>query len=223
MATRKNRTGTREKLLDAACKTFADKGYSDTCVADICQAAGANIAAVNYYFRSKENLYVEAFRHTCWESLRKYPPDGGVAESASAEQRLEGRLRSTARRLSDPQVHEFEIVHKELANPTGLINEAVEEFRGPVIAGFESVLRELLGPSAAEQQVRLCMMSLMSQCFGPLLHERRRKQLSGKNRPLGPPPLDVDVDAYVAHVVRFSLAGIAEVRKQAEGIESHGL
>ena len=52
----------RSDLLKVACKVFADKGYRKATIAEICKRAGVNIAAVNYYFRSKERLYVEAWR-----------------------------------------------------------------------------------------------------------------------------------------------------------------
>src|SRR5215510_1851052 len=51
---------TRERIVEAAGEIFAEKGFDATTVRDICQAAGANIAAVNYYFGDKERLYVEA-------------------------------------------------------------------------------------------------------------------------------------------------------------------
>ena len=53
--------GTRERLLDTAERLFAARGFAGTSVREITDAAGANLGAVNYYFRSKENLYAEVF------------------------------------------------------------------------------------------------------------------------------------------------------------------
>jgi AcrR family transcriptional regulator len=52
----KQESGTRGQLLKSACKVFAEKGYREATIAEICEKAGANIAAVNYYFRDKESL-----------------------------------------------------------------------------------------------------------------------------------------------------------------------
>jgi len=83
MATKTHET--HDRLLDAAGAVFAEKGYHHATVAEICERAGANIAAVNYYFRSKDNLYVEAWREAFQRSVRAHPPDGGVAADGGAE------------------------------------------------------------------------------------------------------------------------------------------
>jgi AcrR family transcriptional regulator len=48
--------GVRELLLDTAERLFAEVGVGATSVRDITAAAGANVAAVNYYFGSREGL-----------------------------------------------------------------------------------------------------------------------------------------------------------------------
>src|SRR5262245_6436494 len=55
---------TETRLLEAAGCVFAEKGFDATTVRDVCQRAGVkNIGAVNYYFRSKDNLYEAALRN----------------------------------------------------------------------------------------------------------------------------------------------------------------
>src|SRR5688500_20384695 len=52
---------TRERLLDAAEKLFAEQGFHSASVRDITREAKCNIASVNYHFGGKSNLYREVF------------------------------------------------------------------------------------------------------------------------------------------------------------------
>ncbi len=205
---------TRRQLLLSASEVFAVHGFRDATIAEICRKAKANTAAANYHFGNKEALYVESWRFAFDQSLRTYPPDGGVPADSSLEERLRGRILAIMRRIVDPQSHDLDIVYKETANPTGLLAGVIQQALEPILHGFTSIIRELLGPEATEQQVLLCLMSIRSQCFGPLMRERRRKL-----DPAGPlqttqDPVIQDVEALADHVTRFSLAGIREVKSQ---------
>lgn len=58
MAKNKN---TEQKIFDAATELFLEKGVDRTSVRDIASKAGINLALMNYYFRSKENLFDAIF------------------------------------------------------------------------------------------------------------------------------------------------------------------
>lgn len=50
---------TRDRILDAAEKLFADQGFEAVSLRQITAQAEVNLAAVNYYFGSKEGLIIE--------------------------------------------------------------------------------------------------------------------------------------------------------------------
>ena len=56
-------TETRERLLKAAERLFAERGFKNVTVREICRAARANVAAVNYHFGDKLGLYREVLQH----------------------------------------------------------------------------------------------------------------------------------------------------------------
>ena len=202
---------TRQNLLAAAGEIFADKGFRDTTIAEICKQAGANTAAVSYHFGSKEALYVESWRYAFTQSLKTYPPDGGIPAAAPAEERLHGRILAIMRRIIDPQSHEFDIFHKEMASPTGLLAKAMQESVEPIFKGLALLVGELLDKEPHAHEVQLCAMSIRAQCFGPLLHARCRKSAQGLPT-TGLEPLLEDVEQLADHVTRFSLAGIRALR-----------
>ena len=211
---KRQRTDTPAQLLEAACEVFAEKGYRRATIAEICKRGGANIAAVNYYFRNKETLYAEAWRLAFQRSLDAHPPDGGIPATAPSEERLRGHILSLMRRIIDPRNHEFEIVRKELAHPTGLLAEVMRASIEPVGKALSGIIDEMLGPKASDRQVRLCQMSIMAQCLHPMMRERFRKLLPAHAGE--PSPLNAGIEAIAEHVTRFSLAGIEEIRRRIE-------
>lgn len=199
---------TRQRLLVAASQIFADKGYQEATIAEICEHAEANIASVNYHFRDKESLYLEAWCYAFEQDLARHPSDGGIDATMSAEARLADRIKSLVARIADPDSHFFAIVHKEMAQQTQLLDKIMTLVINPERQAMISLLKELLGRAATEQQVQFCHASIIGQCFHLLKIKHLR--LSADNRHYG---FDMgDADAFADHVVRFSLAGIYAIR-----------
>ncbi len=204
---------TPKSLLSAASTVFAEKGYRDATIAEICERAQANIAAVNYHFGDKETLYKEAWRYSFSESIKAHPPDGGVSDSAPSEERLRGQVSALLRRIADEDNKEFLFVQKELANPTGLLEEVIQEEIRPLHEKMETLVRELLGHHASGREVRFCVISIISQCINPMVV---RRGYNGKREGKNGPPGNDNIEAYSNHVVAFSLAGIRAIRDEVE-------
>ena len=140
-ANRKDGLETRERLLDTACSIFAAKGFQDTSIAEICEHAGANVAAVNYHFGGKDALYAEVWRHTFETFMQAYPLDGGLPANAPAEDRLFARIHALLQRVfDDGRIGQcFRIGLRELVNPS---------------AALENTRREQLSKSAVKALAR---------------------------------------------------------------------
>lgn len=206
---RKSGVNTRDKLLKAASDVFADKSYHDATIAEICEKAEANIAAVNYHFNDKETLYREAWRYAFSESIKTYPPDGGVRDDAPPEERLRGQITALLRRIADEDNTEFFIAQKEFVSPTGLLDEVIREELEPMYDRTETLVRELLSAQVSDADVRFCVISIINQCVNPLITKRKKAANDGRAVE-GPPRID-DIEAFADHVVRFSLAGLAAI------------
>ena len=209
-STKQEHLDTQTRLLDSAMSIFAEKGFRDATIAEICDRASANVAAVNYYFRSKENLYTEAWRRAFRRSFESYPLDGGVPSDASAQERLRGIITSTIMRFADPKCYEFDIIRKERANPTGLLQEIMHQSISPLQRHMAGIVSELLGPKVTDMQVTLCGRSIMSQCVHMMLRERFGQKT------IGPPAIGVDTDTLTDHIFRFCLAGILDLRRRLD-------
>ncbi|OPY77571.1 MAG: putative acrEF/envCD operon repressor [Syntrophorhabdus sp. PtaU1.Bin153] len=216
---RQDAARTRKSLLTAASEVFAEKGYRDATIADISERAGANVAAISYHFGGKEALYGEAWRYAFRESIKTHPPDGGVDESAPAEQRLAGQMVALLRRINDNRNREFWISFKEMANPTGLLDEVMEEEIKPLRRRTLPLVREVLGPGNLEKEVRFCATSIVGLCVIPTLINMVEKRHDGSDNE----SLRVDdIEGYAKHVVTFALAGMRAIRNNSkENMSTH--
>lgn len=94
--------------MEEACAVFSAKGFRDATIAEICERAEANIAAVNYHFGDKESLYNACWRHAFAVTLAAWPLDQGVDASTAPADRLRVFVRAFVRRvLSDDVIGQF--------------------------------------------------------------------------------------------------------------------
>ena len=76
----------RDQMLAAAARLIAERGFSDTRIADVASRVGASPALVIYYFGTKDSLLTEALR---WSERSFYAAvEEMLHESASVEERI---------------------------------------------------------------------------------------------------------------------------------------
>ena len=143
------REGTRRRLLDAAAEMFATKGYRNVAVRDICEAAVANVAAVNYHFGGKDKLHLAAIDHARTRALQEDPtptgpkPDGPL----TPELKLRRHLRAMLGRAfaTGPAGWYMQIVLREMVDPTPALRHALDEHLGPHQRRLEAIVGQVLG------------------------------------------------------------------------------
>ena len=210
MSSRKDGKVTREKILEAACHVFGEKGYRDSTNKDICQKANANIAAINYHFGSKADLYRACMRHAMAKADQLYPRHGNIPETAASEDRLRGIITSLVFRHMDCDQlgHLHRIRMTEQFSPTGLLDDLMVEIVQKTRNYLTTIIQELLGPKAMNRDISLCEMSVISQCL-----MRSRKKGSDEFR-VAMGIMEHSAEVLADHIFRFSLAGIEAVRKR---------
>jgi len=136
-------SATKEMFLEAASEVFAKEGYREGTVAKICEAAGANRAAVNYYFGDKESLYREVWKNALSTALEAYPlrpRDGNLGP----EERLKVFMRSLQLRAFDPGAAGWftRLMAFEITDPQEFLEEERSSVRELHDAYFESLMRD---------------------------------------------------------------------------------
>ena len=129
---------TRERLLQAATRLFADNGYRGASVRDICNLAGANPGAVSYHFGSKRQLYRSVLRRAAAGLADMGPAtDNGTAEREPISV-LDALRRLLDRMQSDDAA--TRLLLRDLADG-GTV--AVESLTPPLRTAFEQLVTAL--------------------------------------------------------------------------------
>lgn len=196
---------TRKRVLAAATRLFAERGFRRVTVRDICEEASANVASVNYHFGDKERLYREVVEAalTTVRGFADQAMDAGPA--ASAEEKLvhyvrahlvRGPTSAAARRASVLR----ELFRHELSEATPVGAYMVEQALKPRLRYLAAIVQALLGPRASEETVRDCVMSIQAQCLLPVA--------APVAFDMAPPRTRAELERLARHVVAFSLAGV---------------
>lgn len=214
----KNEPGAKERILEAGRIVFAEKGFSDATIRDICGRAGANVAAVNYHFKGKAGLFEAVLGDLLDTVYANYPPDMDLEEGASAEEQLYAFVRSFLLRIERgdgrPGYRQLNrVISEAVASPSPLLDFMVEKYIFPLKTRLRAIVQELLGEGASDMDVRICSYSIVGQVLHYFYNRAVAERLleEGEENPLE------DLDGLAQKITRFSLGG---VKAMQEGLSS---
>lgn len=195
---------TRDRIIWAAAELFAKQGFRSTSVRAICKKARTNGAAVNYHFRSKEQLYIEVFR-ILFDGFRKpllAIPDQ-VHDAASWRCALKEWVEYTLRISTNddtPDIWVTQLIAHERTNPTSAMPILYKQFFEPLKMAVERIVRMGLPHGSTDMDAHMVTLSLMAQCT--VFHHRKPPW----DRLLIPPA--ADRKAWIARLTQFIVEGI---------------
>lgn len=97
---------TRARILSAACRCFAERGYSNTSNQDIARAAGLTTGALYHYFDSKAGLFAAVHRQV-HETLLSTYQRAFAEQSTCVAQLCAGLEASLAENRARPELAHF--------------------------------------------------------------------------------------------------------------------
>jgi AcrR family transcriptional regulator len=213
MNDKKTISKTRDAIMDAAGKIFAEEGYSKATVREICKQAGANIAAINYHFGDKKRLYLAVLKHYQSISFQAYPPDLGIDKSQSPEEKLRAFIRSFLLRIMDMDegkpVWFGRLLAREFTQPTWAFDILVEDTIRPSFQILMGIVAAILGKGTKERNVLLCAMSIVGQC----LYFRHSHPVISRLFP-GVVFDSKQIEELTEHITRLSLHGLMEEKNK---------
>ena len=210
-ATRSERSAddreTRDRLLKAAQHLFADRGFKDVTVREICHAARANVAAVNYHFGDKLGLYREVLSHAIDAMREATETARRLGEGKSPDEQLRVYISVFLHRVLAPDADTIHrLVHREAHEPTPALDDIVEQGVRPRIEFLSRIVADIIGCEPTDPRVFRCVGSLQSQS---IMYARFNPIAERLGFRFGRTPAEIDEAAD--HIATFSLAGIRAI------------
>lgn len=215
---------TKERLLDAAERLFAEKGFDGVSIRELARDAGANPAAVNYHFQGKENLIAEVIRRRFMAQRDRSLASLAAAVAAGGERPaldtiiraivgsyLEGALASRG----GARVMALIAREMHVSGPSHQVS-AFAEMIAPVFAAFSAAMLRAR-PSLRAEEANWLIASIVGQIHHFIMRRFKFEGLPADD-PVRAfmahafPVLDEPVDVFIAratdHITRFSTAAI---------------
>lgn len=203
----------RARILVCACEVFAEKGYSNSTVGEICENADANVASVSYYFGGKEGLYKEALHQAFQVADVRFPLDGGLPDDAPPEDRLRAFVSAKVGRVfcDDSGGHAQRMAAHEFSNPVSSVSNLFKEALAPQRDILGRIIRDMATTEVSEGMVRVCGFNIISLCDSRSFDKRARSRFL-KKRVFS----KEDIGKLAENITQFALGGI---RSALEGGE----
>jgi AcrR family transcriptional regulator len=202
-ATRSDGVEARARLLNAALKLFAEKGFANTSTRELATAAGVNIAAISYYFGDKAGLYRAAYTEPMGSCSAMAALD---ASSVSLEEALRMMLSQIIEpmKLGDLVQLCTRLHFREMLEPTGLWAEEIDNGIRPAQVALVQVLckhLELAQPDDDVHRLAYSIVGLAIHLFvGRDIVQALQPQL------LATPAA---IDAYTERLLGYAMAMVA--------------
>jgi AcrR family transcriptional regulator len=197
---------TRERIMKAAERLFAERGYDATSIRAIVAKARVNQAAINYHFDGKDGLYREvlrtAFRALTEQQLEHADEMKAMSREAALVEFIRRQLRPLLGR--DEYSRHMRILNWETVRPTAVFRKLLSEEAAPFM-GLAVELVRRFQPEADQRTLVAAAVWLLGQCSVFL---RNREQLA--DPPLGLGLDEAGVELLAQLVSRWATGGLGQ-------------
>jgi AcrR family transcriptional regulator len=195
---------TRGRLLHAAERLFAERGFKAVTVREICHAARANVAAVNYHFGDKLGLYREVMQLAI-DAMRDATEAARAAgEGKPPDEQLRLYVAIFLRRLLAPDNESIHLlITREMSDPTPALDALIEQGVRPRFDYLSGVVAAILRCDRSDPRVVRSVVSVQSQSVIYARPNRIAERMGLKFR-----PTRTEIDELAEHIADFSIAGV---------------
>lgn len=169
-AQRRDGLSTRGIVLEAAGQVFAERGFAQATSKEICARAGANSAAVNYYFGGKESLYEEVLVEAHRQMVSLEDLDVIIASADTPEEKLRAFLQRMLQTAMDSsKLWGIKVFLRELASPSPFVTRAMTRTVLPKADKIRALVRELTGLPEDSPQLQRAAAFVVIPCISLIM------------------------------------------------------
>jgi AcrR family transcriptional regulator len=156
---------TRERIMKAAARLFADRGYDGTSIRAIVAKARVNQAAINYHFDGKDGLYREVLREAFRALTEQQLEHAAETKSMSREEALAEFIKRQLHPLMsrDEYSRHMRLFNWETVRPTAVFRDLLSEEAAPFMGLAADLARRFL-PDADQRTLTVAAIWLIGQC-----------------------------------------------------------
>jgi AcrR family transcriptional regulator len=199
---------TRARLLATAERLFAERGFKMVTVREICRAAKANVAAVNYHFGDKMGLYREVLQGAIVAMRETSEAAREAGRGRSPEEQLRRYVSVFLHRVLRGGRESFHrLVTREMNDPTPALDALVEQGLRPRIEYLSGLVAQILRCDPRDPRVMRCVASVQAQAVSYFPNPiAARLGLAFK-------PTRAQIDKVAGHIATFSIAGVRAIAR----------
>jgi len=202
---------TEARILDTAGRVFAEAGFHNAKVRDICARAGVNLAAINYHFGDKLGLYREVLQRAAGAGVDPSLFDPSLP-GPSPQARLFGFVRGLLEHMygEDRPAWPVRLMTHELAQPSPALDGVVEQMFRPRYEAARALVSSIIRLPRDDRRTRLCTQSIIGQVT-VYAHGREALKRLWPDLKFTPETLD----EIAAHIAAFSYAALRSMARHA--------
>lgn len=213
-APRRDGQSTRAVVLEAAGRVFAERGFGEATSKEICERAGTNNAAVNYYFGGKEGLYEEVLIEAHRQMLSLEDLNQIVSSEAPPEEKLRaflGHIIHTAMNASN--LWGIKIFLRELASPSPFVPKFLETTAIPKVQKIRELVQDITGLAPDSAAVQRATAFVVMPCMGLIFFPE-------KLRALVLPAAATNAEGLLEEMLTYMFGGLRALGKAEQGKSS---
>ena len=199
---------TKTLLVECAGRLIAAQGYDKTTSKSICEAARANMAAINYHFGGRDGLYIAVLEEVHRRLMNVDRLTELEASDIPAEEKINRLIGMFIAGAFGSEGWETKVWARELISPSPFIGRILSEKAAPKLHAARRIFAEYTGLPADDPRLYCAIMSTMAPFLLLFLTDHENIDFREILK------VGFDRKVLLENLKSFAAAGLASLKKE---------